>query len=125
MNPARSFGPALLIWEWKDFWIYVAGPLAGGIVAASIYWFSFLRGRVVTAPRTETPIGGGPEEELPATPGSEETVSEDGLAEEEPRTETSPAQPPWGPSGERGPSQPTWGQPREFGPERPRDEDLP
>src|SRR4029077_2507944 len=27
MNPARSFGPALIAGEWRDFWIYLAGPL--------------------------------------------------------------------------------------------------
>src|SRR6476661_8395642 len=27
MNPARSFGPALVADEWQQFWIYVAGPL--------------------------------------------------------------------------------------------------
>jgi MIP family channel proteins len=124
MNPARSFGPALLIWEWKDFWIYLAGPLAGGIVAASLYWFSFLRGRVVTAPRTETPIGGGPEEELPTGPGSAEAISEEPLPEE-PRMEAPPGQPTWGPGGEAGSGRPSWTPPREFRPEGPRDEDLP
>jgi MIP family channel proteins len=124
MNPARSFGPALLIWEWKDFWIYLAGPLAGGIVAASVYWFSFLRGRVVTAPRTETPIGGGPEEELPTGPGSEEMISEE-PPPEEPRTVAPPGQPTWGPGGEAGSGRPTWTPPREFRPEGPKDEDLP
>ena len=77
VNPVRSFGPALVTGEWTDFWIYVAGPLAGGIIAASIYWFSFLRGRVVVAPRTETPIGGGPEEDLPSMPGGDESLDEE------------------------------------------------
>ncbi|MDP8956904.1 MAG: aquaporin [Actinomycetota bacterium] len=116
MNPARSFGPALLIWEWRDFWIYLAGPLAGGIVAASIYWFSFLRGRVVTAPRTETPIGGGPEEELPMTSGPEEPATDEVLSEE-----PASGEPTWGSSGEST-SEPTWRPPGQLGPDRPRDE---
>jgi MIP family channel proteins len=65
MNPARSFGPAIVAGEWSDFWVYVVGPVSGAVVAASVYLFAFLRGREIAAPRTETPIGGGPEEELP------------------------------------------------------------
>jgi hypothetical protein len=64
MNPARSFGPALLAGEWADFWVYVIGPLSGAIIAAALYAFVFLRFREVAAPRAETPIGGGPEEDL-------------------------------------------------------------
>lgn len=64
MNPARSFGPALVAGEWSDFWVYVIGPVSGGIIAAALYAFVFLRFREVTAPRTETPVGGGPEEDL-------------------------------------------------------------
>jgi MIP family channel proteins len=65
MNPARSFGPALVGGTWTNFWVYVIGPVIGGLIAASLYSFVFLRERRVTAPRTETPIGGGPEEDLP------------------------------------------------------------
>jgi MIP family channel proteins len=62
MNPARTFGPALLSGHWTDFWVYVAGPAIGSIVAATVYQFSFLRTRaVVSAPVTDTPIGGGPD----------------------------------------------------------------
>src|SRR3954453_17890719 len=34
MNPARSFGPALVAGEWHEFWVYVAGPLAGAALGA-------------------------------------------------------------------------------------------
>ena len=45
MNPARSFGPAIAIWKWTDFWVYILGPLAGAVIAAEVYWFLFLRPR--------------------------------------------------------------------------------
>lgn len=63
MNPARSFGPALVAWKWNDFWVYIIGPVSGGIIAAALYVLVFLRTREVAARRTEPPIGGGPEEE--------------------------------------------------------------
>jgi glycerol uptake facilitator-like aquaporin len=37
MNPARSFGPALVAGQWSDFWIYVAGPLAGAAIGVLAY----------------------------------------------------------------------------------------
>jgi aquaporin NIP len=37
MNPARSFGPALAAGQWQDFWIYVAGPVAGAALGALAY----------------------------------------------------------------------------------------
>ena len=37
MNPARSFGPALLTGVWTDQWIYVVGPLAGALLAVAAY----------------------------------------------------------------------------------------
>jgi aquaporin Z len=71
MNPARSFGPALMAGKWTDFWVYVLGPVTGAIIAGAVYWLVFLRDREVAAPRTEQPIGGGPEEDLPDDPGSD------------------------------------------------------
>jgi aquaporin Z len=43
MNPARTFGPDLVGRDWTAYWVYVAGPLAGAVVAVAIAFV--LRGR--------------------------------------------------------------------------------
>ncbi len=37
MNPARSFGPALVAANWQDHWIYWLGPSIGAAAAAILY----------------------------------------------------------------------------------------
>jgi MIP family channel proteins len=41
INPARSLGPAAVSRTWNHFWIYWAGPLIGGMIAALIYELGF------------------------------------------------------------------------------------
>jgi aquaporin Z len=57
MNPARALGPELVYRVWESYtWIYYAGPAAGGLVAALLYEWLFLRSRTAAA-------GGAPPEQ--------------------------------------------------------------
>jgi MIP family channel proteins len=43
MNPARTFGPALIANFWQHHYVYWIGPIAGGILAGVVYNTFFLR----------------------------------------------------------------------------------
>jgi aquaporin Z len=47
MNPARSFGPALVSGDFSSYWVYVAGPLLGALIAVGCA--IILRGRNVSS----------------------------------------------------------------------------
>lgn len=75
MNPARSFGPALLSGHMDTYWIYLAGPLAGAVIATAIARTFFGR-----AHGEEKQKATG-EDEAPADKGSSDTeLSDNGPA---------------------------------------------
>jgi aquaporin Z len=43
MNPARTFGPDLVSTTLTSYWVYLAGPVAGAVIAVGIAFV--LRGR--------------------------------------------------------------------------------
>lgn len=53
MNPAVSFGPAVVSWYWANHWVYWVGPFIGAAIAALIYGNIF--------------IGNNTHEQLPTT----------------------------------------------------------
>jgi len=51
MNPARAFGPQLVGDHWASGWVWYAGPVVGGAVAALMYELLYLR------PARPEPVG--------------------------------------------------------------------
>ena len=51
MNPARSFGPALLGGTWNSHWVYWVGPLLGAALGALLY--RYVRAADTPEPATE------------------------------------------------------------------------
>ncbi len=64
MNPARSFGPALVSGDWHDLWVYLAGPVLGAAVGALAY--QLIRGDHPPPSQTEEQRDGSRSVRLPA-----------------------------------------------------------
>jgi aquaporin TIP len=55
MNPSRAFGPELVYRVWEKYtWIYYAGPAVGGVVAALLYEWLYLRPKQRAKPIAST-----------------------------------------------------------------------
>lgn len=57
LNPARWLGPAVASGKFSDFWLYIAGPVIGAVLAALLYRTIVLRerGLVPQRPKDELP----------------------------------------------------------------------
>ena len=74
MNPARSFGPALVGWEWHGHWAYWVGPIIGAALGAiTVCWLKGVS--IAKEKRVE-------EEEAAATEGESHTETLDSRAGE-------------------------------------------
>lgn len=49
MNPARTFGPALVGGEWDNHLVYWIGPIIGAVVAALVYHYLFAEEEMETS----------------------------------------------------------------------------
>ncbi len=68
VNPARSLGPALIVGglALRQVWLFIVAPLAGGIVAAGLYWLIYSRPAPAAVEPSVVPLAG----EISTEPGN-------------------------------------------------------
>jgi aquaporin NIP len=49
MNPARSFGPAVVSGTWQDLWLYILGPVIGAVIG--VFAYELVRGSTIHGAR--------------------------------------------------------------------------
>ncbi|KAJ6321179.1 hypothetical protein OIU77_011310 [Salix suchowensis] len=49
LNPARSLGPAIVSWDFKDIWVYITAPTIGAVAGALIFHLLRIRPRPCSA----------------------------------------------------------------------------
>ncbi|XP_019517764.1 PREDICTED: aquaporin-6 isoform X2 [Hipposideros armiger] len=78
MNPARSFGPAIIVGKFTLHWIFWVGPLTGAILASLIYNFILFPDTKTLAQRLAILTGNAETEKLVAVESQKESQSGSG-----------------------------------------------
>lgn len=57
VNPARTFGPDLIAWDWDGIWIYLIAPPLGALIAVAVHRFVHSGATVPPPAPTAEPLG--------------------------------------------------------------------
>ena len=68
MNPARTFGPDLASTTFTSYWVYIAGPIAGAVIAVGIAFVLRGRGGATSPPPGPPKVTCSPRSTSPASP---------------------------------------------------------
>ncbi|KAM8978071.1 aquaporin-6 isoform 2-T2 [Sarcophilus harrisii] len=75
MNPARSFGPAVIVGKFSVHWIFWVGPLTGAVLASLIYNFILFPDTKTLAQRVAILVGTMEAEEMVPQKNDPEPIS--------------------------------------------------